>query len=222
MRESHFEKGAHMTKRFVLVAGNIGSGKTTLTGKIGECLGWKTAYESVVDNPYLPHFYADMKSWSFHLQIYFLGHRAQQHLEMWEDSQSVIIDRSIYEDAYIFARALNHMHNLTDLDYQSYLRVFDILVKSLPSPALLVYLKAPVPVLMERIRKRARNMETGITADYLSLLDSYYNEWMTTFDACPVLTLHTDDLDYVHKPDHLELVVQRIQEKLAGKEDLIF
>jgi deoxyadenosine/deoxycytidine kinase len=114
------------------------------------------------------------------------------------------------------------MHNLTDLDYQSYLRVFDILVKSLPSPALLVYLKAPVPVLMERIRKRARNMETGITADYLSLLDSYYNEWMTTFDACPVLTLHTDDLDYVHKPDHLELVVQRIQEKLAGKEDLIF
>ena len=211
-----------MTKRLVLVAGNIGSGKTTLTGKIGERLGWNTAYESVVDNPYLPNFYADMKTWSFHLQIYFLGHRAQQYLDMWDCPGSVIIDRSIFEDAYIFARALNHMGNLSDLDYQSYLRVFDLLVKSLPAPSLLVYLKAPVPVLMERIRVRARNMETGISADYLTLLDSYYNDWIQTFDLCPVLTLHTDDLDYVHKSQHLDLVVQRIQDKLTGKEELIF
>jgi deoxyadenosine/deoxycytidine kinase len=211
-----------MTKRLVLVAGNIGSGKTTLTGKIGDCLGWKTAYESVVDNPYLPNFYADMKSWSFHLQIYFLGHRSQQYLDMWDVPESVIIDRSIYEDAYIFARALNHMGNLTDLDYRAYLRVFDLLVKSLPVPSLLVYLKAPTPVLMERIRQRARNMETSISADYLNLLESYYNEWVRSFDLCPVLTLHTDDLDYVHKPQHLDLVVQRIQDKLTGKEELVF
>jgi deoxyadenosine/deoxycytidine kinase len=211
-----------MTKRLVLVAGNIGSGKTTLTGKIGDCLGWKTAYESVVDNPYLPNFYADMKTWSFHLQIYFLGHRAQQYLDMWDAPESVIIDRSIYEDAYIFARALNHMGNLTDLDYQAYLRVFELLVRSLPAPSLLVYLKAPTPVLVERIRQRARNMETGISADYLNLLESYYYEWVHSFDLCPVLTLHTDDLDYVHKPQHLDLVVQRIQDKLAGKEELVF
>ena len=211
-----------MTKRLVLLAGNIGSGKTTLTGKIGERLGWQTAYESVADNPYLPRFYADMKTWAFHLQVYFLGHRAQQYLDMWDSPDSVIVDRSIYEDAYIFARALNHMENLADLDFQAYMRVFDLLIKSLPAPSLLIYLKAPVPVLMDRIQKRARNMETGISSDYLELLDSYYNEWMQNFELCPVLTLHTDDLDYVHKAEHLDLVVQRIQDKLAGKEDLFF
>jgi deoxyadenosine/deoxycytidine kinase len=210
-----------MAKRMVLVAGNIGSGKTSLTERIGERLGWHTAYESVADNPYLAQFYQDMRAWSFHLQIFFLGHRAQQHLDMWNDPRSAIIDRSIYEDAYIFARALNHMGNLSELDYQSYRRVFDLIVRSLPAPSLLVYLKAPVPVLMERIRKRARNMETGISADYLDLLDSFYEDWVGTFDLCPVLTLRSDDLDFVHKPRHLNLVVERIQEKLSGKEEMI-
>ena len=105
-----------MVKHLILIAGNIGSGKTSLTEKIGERLGWRTAYESVSDNPYLPDFYADMKKWSFHLQIFFLGHRANQQIEMWQDQRSAIIDRSIYEDAFIFARALNHMGNLADLD----------------------------------------------------------------------------------------------------------
>ncbi len=211
-----------MVKRMVLVAGNIGSGKTSLTERIGQRLGWHTAYESVADNPYLPNFYADMKTWSFHLQIYFLGHRAQQHLDMWNDPRSTIIDRSIYEDAYIFARALHHMGNLSELDYQSYRRVFDLIVKNLPTPSLLIYLKAPVPVLMERIHKRARNIETGITKEYLTLLESYYDEWMATFDLCPVLTLRTDDLDFVHQPKHLDTVVKRIQDKLAGKEEIVF
>jgi deoxyadenosine/deoxycytidine kinase len=210
-----------MAKRMVLVAGNIGSGKTSLTERIGERLGWHTAYESVVDNPYLAQFYADMHAWSFHLQVFFLGHRAQQHLDMWNDPRSAIIDRSIYEDAYIFARALNHMGNLSELDYQSYRRVFDLIVRSLPAPSLLVYLKAPVPVLAERIRKRARNMETGISVDYLALLDSFYEDWIGTFDLCPVLTLRSDDLDFVHRPRHLKLVVERIQEKLSGKEEMI-
>jgi len=210
-----------MTKRLVLVAGNIGSGKTSLTERIGERLGWHTAYESVVDNPYLARFYEDMRAWSFHLQIFFLGHRAQQHMDMWNDPRSAIIDRSIYEDAYIFARALNHMGNLSETDYQSYRRVVDVVVRGLPAPSLLVYLKAPVPVLMERIRKRARNMETGISADYLELLDSFYDEWLGSFDLCPVLTLRTDDLDFVHRPRHLKLVVDRIQEKLSGKEEMI-
>jgi deoxyadenosine/deoxycytidine kinase len=185
-------------------------------------MGWSTAYESVSDNPYLPEFYADMRQWSFHLQIYFLGHRAEQHLEMANDPRSAIIDRSIYEDAFIFARALNHMGNLSEMDYQTYQRLFSLVVKTLPAPSLLIYLKAPVPVLIERIHRRARNIETGISTDYLSLLDSFYEDWMQNFDLCPVLTLRTDDLDFVHKSTHLDQVVQHIQDKLAGKEELVF
>ncbi len=211
-----------MPKRLILVAGNIGSGKTSLTERIGERLGWCTAYESVADNPYLPGFYKDMRAWSFHLQVYFLGHRAQQHLDLWADPRSAIIDRSIYEDAYIFARALNHMGNLSELDYQTYRRLFDLVTANLPTPSLLIYLKAPVTTLIERIHRRARNIETGISRDYLELLDSYYDDWMKTFDLCPVLTLRTDDLDFVNKPQHLDLVVQRIQDKLAGKEEMVF
>ncbi len=210
-----------MPKRLVLVAGNIGSGKTSLTERIGERLGWITAYESVADNPFLADFYADMKKWAFHLQIYFLGHRAQQHLDMWNDPRSAIIDRSIYEDAFIFARALHHLGNMTEPEYHSYRKVFDLVVAHLPTPSLLIYLKAPVPVLMNRIRKRARNIETGITEEYLALLDSFYEDWLRSFDLCPVLTIRSDDLDFVHRPQHLDLVVQRIQEKLAGKEEMV-
>lgn len=207
-----------MTKHLVVVAGNIGAGKTSLTERIGARLGWWTGYESVSDNPYLPDFYADMRTWSFHLQIFFLGHRADQYLEAARDSRSAILDRSIYEDAYIFARALHHMGNLSERDYLAYRRLFELVVKGLPKPNLLIYLKAPVPVLIERIHRRARNMETGISAEYLSLLDSFYDEWLQAFDWCPVLTVRTDDLDFVHKSQHLETVVERIQDKLAGKE----
>jgi deoxyadenosine/deoxycytidine kinase len=211
-----------MTKRLVLVAGNIGAGKTSLTERIGARLGWQTAFESVSDNPYLPDFYADMRSWSFHLQIFFLGHRADQYLDLARQPQSAILDRSIYEDAYIFARALNHMGNLNERDYLAYRRIFDLVVDNLPAPDLLIYLRAPVDVLVERIRRRGRSIETGITDEYLTLLESFYDDWMQTFDVCPVLTIRTDDLDFVHKPRHLDIVVQRIQDKLAGKEEVVF
>lgn len=209
-------------KRLILVAGNIGSGKTSLTERIGVRLGWRTAYESVADNPYLPDFYNDMRSWSFHLQVYFLGHRAQQHLDMYQDPRSSIIDRSIYEDAAIFARALHHLGNLNERDYQTYRKVFDMVTRTLPVPSLLVYLKAPVPVLMNRIRQRAREIETSIDEEYLTLLDTFYTEWMQTFDTCPVLTLRTDDLDFVHQPEHLDTVVSHIQARLSGKEEIVF
>ena len=211
-----------MAKRVVIVAGNIGVGKTSLAERLGGRLGWRSAFESVADNPYLPDFYADMRSWSFHLQVFFLGHRAQQYLEVTTAAQSVILDRSIYEDAFIFARALHHLGNLTERDYLAYRRVFDLVVAGLPPPDLLVYLKAPVGVLMERIHSRGRAIESGITADYLSLLESFYDEWMASYDVCPVLTIHSDDLDFVHKPGHLDIVVGRIQDRLAGKEDLVF
>jgi len=209
-------------KKLVVVAGNIGAGKTSLTERIGARLGWQTAFESVSDNPYLPDFYANMRDWSFHLQVFFLGHRAQQYLDLANTPQSVILDRSIYEDAFIFARALHHMGNLNERDYASYRRVFDLLVRHLPPPDLLIYLKCPVPVLVERVHSRGREMESAISADYLTLLESYYDDWLKAFDACPVLTIHTDDLDFVHKAPHLDIVVNRIQDRLAGKEDIIF
>jgi len=211
-----------MTKRLILVAGNIGTGKTSLTERLGARLGWRTAFESVADNPYLADFYADMRQWSFHLQIFFLGHRAEQHLALAESPESAIADRSIYEDAHIFARALRHSGNLSERDYQAYRRAFDLVVDGLPHPDLLLYLKAPVPVILERIRRRGRAIESGITAEYLSLLETFYEEWMHAFNLCPVLAIRTEDLDFVHKPRHLDIVVQRIQDKLAGKEEVIF
>ncbi len=211
-----------MAKKLVLVAGNIGAGKTSLTERIGERLGWRTAYESVADNPYLPDFYNDMRQWSFHLQVFFLGHRAEQHLEMARDARSAIIDRSIYEDAYIFARALHHLGNINERDYDTYRQLFHLVVKTLPAPDLLIYLNAPVDTLVQRIRARGRSIENSISPEYLQLLDRYYTEWIGSFDLCPVLTIRSDDLDFVHQTRHLNTVIQRIQEKLAGKEEIVF
>jgi deoxyadenosine/deoxycytidine kinase len=210
------------TRRFVLVAGNIGSGKTSLTERLGERLGWRTAYESVQDNPYLADFYADMRAWAFHLQIFFLGHRARMHLALARGPESAIVDRSIYEDAEIFARASLELGNVTERDYLSYRTVYQLVIDSLPPPDLLLYLKAPIPVLMRRIRERARDIEKGVTPEYLGLLDRYYTDWLGAFDLCPVLTLRTDDLDFVHKPRHLEIVIERMYEKLAGREEVAF
>jgi deoxyadenosine/deoxycytidine kinase len=163
-----------------------------------------------------------MKDWAFHLQVYFLGHRADQHIHLAEIPESAILDRSIYEDAHIFARALNHMGNLNDRDYESYLRLYHLIVAHLPKPDLLIHLEAPVPVLMERIRRRARDIETGISEDYLALLARFYEEWIKDFDLCPVLTIRSDDLDFVHETEHLDIVVQRINDRLAGREEMVF
>jgi deoxyadenosine/deoxycytidine kinase len=211
-----------MAKHLIVVAGNIGAGKTSLTERIGGRLGWQAAFESVSDNPYLPDFYKDMHAWSFHLQVFFLGHRSQQYLELANAPKSCILDRSIYEDAYIFARALHQMGNLSERDYSAYRRIFELVVNNLPPPDLLIYLRCPVKVLVDRIHSRGRVIESGITPEYLSLLESYYDDWMKAYDVCPVLTIHTHDLDFVHKPKHLDLVIQRIQDRLAGKEDLVF
>jgi deoxyadenosine/deoxycytidine kinase len=211
-----------MPNHLLLVAGNIGAGKTSITERIGARLGFRTGYESVADNPYLPDFYRDMRQWSFHLQIFFLGHRARQYLEMATESQSAILDRSIYEDARIFARALHHLGNLSERDYEAYIRVYELVIRSLPPPDLLIYLKAPVTTLLDRIRSRGRDMETGITEDYLALLDRFYEEWIDAYDLSPVLTIRSDDLDFVNKPQHLDIVIGRIQETLSGREELVF
>jgi deoxyadenosine/deoxycytidine kinase len=209
-------------KHFVLVAGNIGTGKTSLTDKLGKELGWATAYESVVDNPYLADFYKDMNKWSFHLNVFFLGHRAQQHLNLAEMKQSSIIDRSIYEDAEIFARASQVLGNISDRDFETYQTVFSMVVGNLPVPDLLIFLYAPVEVLLDRIHSRGREMEKGMPREYLELLDSLYEDWLKRFDLCPVLTIRSDNLDFVNRPEHLQIIIKRINERLSGKEEIHF
>jgi deoxyadenosine/deoxycytidine kinase len=209
-------------KRFILVAGNIGSGKTSLTERLGQRLGYHTAFESVADNPYLPDFYADMTAWSFHLQIFFLGHRAEQHRALALDPRSAICDRSIFEDYHIFARALHALGHMDARDFASYERLFRLIVQHLPPPDLLLYLKASTPTLLDRIRQRGRAIEAGITAEYLDLLNRLYDEWLAAFDLCPVLALPADQLDFVHHPEHFDLIVAKIHAKLAGKEEVVF
>ena len=211
-----------MPKRFILVAGNIGAGKTSLTERLGQRLGWTTAYESVQDNPYLADFYSDMRAWAFHLQVFFLGHRAEQHLALARSPESAIIDRSIYEDAEVFTRASLVLGNVSQRDYDTYFRLYELVVSHLPPPDLLIYLRAPVPILLDRIRSRGREIERGVTADYLSLLESFYDRWVAAFDLGPVLTIKSDDLDFVHKARHLETVVRRINSILAVKEEMEF
>lgn len=211
-----------MAKRFVLVAGNIGAGKTSLTERLGPRLGWDTAFESVADNPYLADFYRDMKAWAFHLQVFFLGHRAGQHLELARSPRSAIVDRSIYEDAEVFARAALRLGTVTERDYSTYRGIYDLIVHQLPPPDLLLHLRAPVAVLIRRIEARGREIETGITREYLELLESFYVDWLKAFDLCPVLTIPTEDLDFVNQERHLDLVVERIRDVLAGKEEVEF
>ncbi|TAK13149.1 MAG: deoxynucleoside kinase [Anaerolineae bacterium] len=210
-----------MKKRLILVAGNIGVGKTSITQRMGERLGWETGYESVADNPYLGDFYGDMRQWAFHLQVFFLGHRAEQHLAAHKAPKSAILDRSIYEDYYIFTRALYRLGNMNERDYHSYERVFNLITKTLPAPDLLIHLKAPVKVLLQRIQRRGREIESGITAEYLSLLDELYDEWLRNFDLCPVLTISSKDLNFVDKAEHLDIVLARIEQTLAGKDELV-
>ncbi len=211
-----------MAKHLVLVAGNIGAGKTSLAERLSDRLGWEVAYESVDDNPYLSDFYADMRTWSFHLQVFFLGHRAEQHRTLTELPQSAIIDRSIYEDAHIFARALQTLGNMTERDYYAYRRLYDLVISSLPRPDLLIFIQAGVPTLLEHIQKRGRSIENSISADYLELLEHFYDEWIATFDLCPVLTVPGDDLDFVRYPKHLDIITERVVDKLAGKEAVTF
>jgi deoxyadenosine/deoxycytidine kinase len=219
-----------MPKRFLLVAGNIGAGKTTITDRLATRMtrrtsggpGWVAGYETVSTNPFLPDFYADMGRWSFHLQVYFLGDRADQHRRLASLPESAIIDRSIYEDAEIFSRALLSLGNMTEREYTAYRRIYDLVIGSLPAPDLLLFLDASVPVLMERIHSRGREIESGITAEYLSLLERFYHEWVAGFDICPVLTIPADNLNFVTNEKHIAIIIDRIEQKLAGKEQVIF
>lgn len=211
-----------MAKHLVLIAGNIGAGKTSLADRLGQRLGWHAAYESVDDNPYLSDFYADMRMWSFHLQVFFLGHRAEQHQALAALPESAIIDRSIYEDAHIFARALYELNNMTERDYYAYRRLYALVVERLARPDLLIYIEAGVPTLRAHISRRGRAIEEGVSDDYLACLGRFYQEWIAGFDLCPVLTVPGDVLDFVRYPEHLEIIADRVLDKLSGKESVEF
>lgn len=209
-------------KKFVAVAGNIGVGKSTLVSLLSGKLGWQPFFEPVGENPYLADFYTDMRSWSFHSQIFFLTRRLRAHRQLLDHPTSAIQDRSVYEDAEIFARNLYRQGLMHERDYNSYHELYCVLSEFLPPPDLVVYLRASIPTLLGRIANRGRDYERTITAEYLEQLNHLYEAWVTTFSLCPVLSVPADDLDYVAYPDHLDLIVSKIQEKLTGKEEVVF
>lgn len=209
-------------KKFIAVAGNVGVGKSSLTRLLSEYLCWEPFYEAVDDNPYLADFYQDMRTWSFHSQIYFLSRRLSHHRQIIERPGTVIQDRTVYEDAEIFARNLYLQGHMTERDWHSYWLLYQTVITILPPPDLVIYLQASVPVLLERIRQRGRDYEQQITAEYLSQLNRLYDAWVESFTLCPVLTVPTDTLDFVMVNSHLELIASRVLDKLHGKEVVVF
>jgi deoxyadenosine/deoxycytidine kinase len=211
-----------MTKHFIAIAGNIGVGKSTLTGLLSQRLGWEPFYEAVTENPYLADFYHDMSRYAFHSQIFFLSRRLRHHRRLLDFPGSVIQDRSVYEDAEIFACALYKQGHIAERDYSTYRELYEVLTEFLPPPDLVVYLRASVPTLQQRISQRGRTYERSITVDYLEQLNGLYEDWLQRFQQCPVLTVPSDTLDFVRSESHLDLITSKIQEKLSGKEEVIF
>lgn len=207
----------HEKPLFVAVAGNIGAGKSSLTQLLAKRFDWKAYYESVDDNPYLSDFYADMKRWSFHLQIYFLSNRFKNHKEIVESGENVIQDRSIYEDAQIFARNLFEMGNMSERDYENYVSLFHVMTEYLKPPDLLIYLRSSVDTLVHQISRRGRSFEQGIERRYLELLNSLYEDWIEHYDLGPLLVFNNDNLDFVNKKEDLDYVLGVIESKLSEK-----
>jgi len=204
------------SKYTVAIAGNIGAGKSSLTEILRQSLGWKAFYEAVDENPYLDDFYQDMRRWSFHSQIFFLARRLRDHHQMVEYPHSVLQDRSIYEDAEIFARNLYVQGLMSERDYASYHDLYAALCQVLPPPTLVIYIRASVPTLIERIRMRGRDYEQNVPQDYLTQLNTLYGEWADAFGQCPLLTIDGDQVDFVHDAAQREALVQQIIAALPG------
>lgn len=197
-------------KIFIAIAGNIGAGKTTLTQMLSKRFGWEAHFESVTDNPYLSDFYNDMTRWSFSLQIFFLNNRFRAHQRVTQGTESAIQDRSIYEDANIFARNLYEQGQMEERDYRNYLELYDVMAGFLTPPDLVVYLRKSLPVLRERIEMRGRSYEKDIPAEYLLNLNRYYDEWMDRYDLGKKLIMDSDSLDFLNCPEDFELLSGKI------------
>lgn len=200
----------------VAVAGNIGAGKTTLTQLLAKHFKWEAQLEDVVDNPYLDDFYNQMERWSFNLQVYFLNSRFRQIKDIQQSGKSIIQDRTIYEDAYIFAPNLHAMGLMTNRDFENYHALFELMESFVKAPHLLIYLRSSIPNLVKQIHKRGRDYENSISIDYLSRLNERYEAWIHGYDKGPLLTINVDDLDFVENPEDLGSIINKIDAQING------
>ncbi|AIY13172.1 MULTISPECIES: deoxynucleoside kinase [Cellulophaga] len=200
----------------VAIAGNIGAGKTTLTKLLSKHFNWEPHFEDVVDNPYLDDFYNQMERWSFNLQIYFLNSRFRQILEIRETGKNIIQDRTIYEDAYIFAPNLHAMGLMTNRDFSNYSSLFELMEKLVQPPDLLIYLRSSIPNLVSQIHKRGRDYENTISIDYLSRLNERYEAWSQSYEKGKLLIIDVDHLDFVDNPEDLGTIINRIDAEING------
>lgn len=202
-------------KVFVAVAGNIGSGKSSLTKLLSGRMGWRPFFESVEDNPYLNDFYKDMKRWSFELQVYFLSNRFRSHKSITEGEGSVVLDRVIYEDAEIFARNLYEIGHMAKRDYDNYVALYHVMTEYLRPPDLLIYLRASIDTLLRQISLRGRDFEQSIKREYLEQLNRHYERWTASYNRGKLLTLESDKLDFVNRKEDLDTVIQRVSSALG-------
>jgi deoxyadenosine/deoxycytidine kinase len=201
-------------KAFVAVAGNIGSGKSSLTRLLSTAHGWTPMYESVEDNPYLSDFYKDMRRWSFQLQVYFLSNRFRSHKAITEGTQSVVLDRVIYEDAEIFARNLFEIGNMEERDYNNYVALYNVMTAYLHPPDLLIYLRASIPTLLRQRSVRGRDFEQSISRDYLEQLNRHYEAWIGRYNKGKLLVVESDNIDFVNRKEDLDRVLKMVKDRL--------
>ncbi|MEO0598063.1 MAG: deoxynucleoside kinase [Chloroflexota bacterium] len=201
----------HPTHQFIGIAGNIGAGKSTLTSMLAETFNWQPFYEANAENPYLADFYEDMKRWSFHSQTFFLGKRLEHHRQLLDHPGSVVQDRTVYEDAEIFARNLHQQGNMTDRDYDAYRRLYQAVAAFLPAPDLMIYLEADVQTLMGHIQKRGRDFERNISEEYLAQLNTLYTDWIDDWTACPILRIDMNGRDFQHNGNDFAYIAEQVR-----------
>ncbi len=202
------------SKHFIAIAGNIGAGKSTLTRLVSDAFGWEPFYEAAAENPYLADFYADMKRWSFHSQVFYLGKRLEHHRQLVDHPGSVVQDRTVYEDAEIFARNLYEQGQMSDRDYDAYRRLYRAVSSFLPPPDLIVYLRGGVDTLLAHIERRGNDYERSIAPAYLEQLNRLYELWIDGWTACPVVCIEMDNLDFLQNSADLERVVSAIRSQI--------
>jgi len=200
----------------IAIAGNIGSGKTTLTRLLSKNFKWEAHFEDVDTNPYLSSFYDDMQRWSFNLQIYFLNSRFRQILQIREGTKTVVQDRTIYEDAYIFAPNLHYMNLMTTRDFENYISLFELMSSLVQPPDLMIYLRASVPTLVNQIQKRGRDYEEAIRLDYLKRLNERYESWINNYNLGKLLIFNVDDIDVEENPADLAMIIEKVNAELHG------
>lgn len=202
--------------KHIAIAGNIGAGKTTLSKLLAKHFGWDVLYEDTSANPYLSDFYYDMLRWSFNLQIYFLNSRFQQIVKIQKGNKTVVQDRTIYEDAHIFAPNLHEMGLMPKRDFDNYFSLFEIMMSTIRPPDLLIYLKASIPTLVNHIQLRGRDYEGNMSLDYLKKLNQRYEQWIEQFNHSPVIVINTDELDFIGNKEHLGKVISDVQAQISG------